>query len=172
MKRFRFGRPSPAIIVAVVALVAALAGTAVAGPGAGSSALNKAKVKLISQKQARKVLKADAASLEVGSAAALTQLEYVRSNTVQVGTLTDGSAIASCPSGKFATGGGGVTSSQNDIHVIASHPANGNQGQAGYTAWEYRVRNQGGSSIDVRAYVVCASAKATPANYNAGEAAG
>jgi len=38
--------PSPAILVAVLALVAALAGTAVAGPGASTSAISKKKVKL------------------------------------------------------------------------------------------------------------------------------
>ena len=81
MKRLKSGRPSPAIIVAVVALVAALAGTAVAGPGAVSSKLTKAKVKLVSQKQARKVLRQEAPNLTVGSATALTNLEYVRSNS-------------------------------------------------------------------------------------------
>ena len=172
MRQLKLGRPSPAIIVAVVALVAALAGTAVAGPGAGSSAITKSKVKLISQKQARKVLKQDAPGLEVGSAVALTQLEYIRSNSVDVAAGSDGTAIASCPSGKFATGGGGAAASQNQVHVLGSHPANGNQGQAGFTAWEYKIRNEGVNPVSFRAYVVCASAKATPSNYNAGEAAG
>src|SRR5918995_3004569 len=49
-------RPSPAIIVAVVALVAALAGTAVAGPGAETSKITKAKVKKIANKQINKRL--------------------------------------------------------------------------------------------------------------------
>ena len=54
MKRVFSARPSPAIIVAVVALVAALAGTAIAGPGAGTSALTKAKVKKIAGKEVAK----------------------------------------------------------------------------------------------------------------------
>jgi hypothetical protein len=51
-------RPSPAMVVAVLALVAALAGTAVAGPDASSSAINKKKVKKIATKQAAKQIDA------------------------------------------------------------------------------------------------------------------
>ena len=47
--------PSPALIVAALALVAALAGTAVAGPDAGTSALSKKKVKKIATKQINKL---------------------------------------------------------------------------------------------------------------------
>ncbi len=56
MSRAR-SRPSPALIVSVVALVAALAGTAVAAnPTATSSAINKKKVKKIANKQIDKRL--------------------------------------------------------------------------------------------------------------------
>jgi hypothetical protein len=44
-------RPSPAIVVAVLALIAAVAGTAVAGPDATTSALTKSNVKKIAAKQ-------------------------------------------------------------------------------------------------------------------------
>jgi uncharacterized cupredoxin-like copper-binding protein len=47
--------PSPAILVAVLALVAALAGTAVAGPDASTSAITKKKVKKIATKQIHKL---------------------------------------------------------------------------------------------------------------------
>jgi hypothetical protein len=50
-------RPSPAMIVAVVALSAALAGTAIAGPDAITSAITKSKVKKIAAKQAKKEIK-------------------------------------------------------------------------------------------------------------------
>ena len=56
MKRVFSARPSPAIIVAVVALVAALAGTAIAGPGAGTSKLTKSKVRTIANKEIDKRL--------------------------------------------------------------------------------------------------------------------
>jgi hypothetical protein len=51
----RGSRPSSAIAVAVLALVAALAGTALAGPQATTSAINKKKVKKIASKQIHKL---------------------------------------------------------------------------------------------------------------------
>ncbi len=48
-------RRSPAILVAVAALVAAVAGTAIADPGATSSAITKKKVKKIVKKQIKKL---------------------------------------------------------------------------------------------------------------------
>ena len=45
---------SPAIVVAALALVAALAGTAIAGPDAHTRALSKKKVKKISKKEIKK----------------------------------------------------------------------------------------------------------------------
>jgi len=54
-RRIRDGRPSPAIVVAVLALVAALAGTALAGTDASTSAISKKKVKKIATKQINKL---------------------------------------------------------------------------------------------------------------------
>jgi len=51
MGRITTSPPSPAIIVAALALVAALAGTAIAGPGETTSALTKSKVKKIATRQ-------------------------------------------------------------------------------------------------------------------------
>jgi hypothetical protein len=64
LSRFRASRPSPAILVAVVALVAAVAGTAIADPVASTSAINKKKVKKIATKQINKL----APSLSVAEA--------------------------------------------------------------------------------------------------------
>jgi hypothetical protein len=47
--------PSPAILVAALALIAAVAGTAVAGPDASTSAITKKKVKKIAAKQINKL---------------------------------------------------------------------------------------------------------------------
>ena len=60
--------PSAAIVVAVLALVAALAGTAIAGPGVESSAVNKKDVKKIAKKQAKKQVKKLAPGLSVANA--------------------------------------------------------------------------------------------------------
>jgi hypothetical protein len=55
MGQIRTSRPSPAIIVAGLALVAALAGTALAGSDVATSALSKKKVKKIAKKQINKL---------------------------------------------------------------------------------------------------------------------
>jgi hypothetical protein len=54
MKRIVTRRPSPALIIAVLALVAALAGTALAGSGSGGSGLTNNQVKRIAAKQITK----------------------------------------------------------------------------------------------------------------------
>ncbi|HEY8001704.1 MAG: hypothetical protein ACHQJ5_03340 [Vicinamibacteria bacterium] len=68
MKSFSTSRPSPAIIVAVIALVFALVGSAVAGTDGLSSKITKSKVKSISKKQADKELKANIAGSHVNTA--------------------------------------------------------------------------------------------------------
>src|ERR687891_2893480 len=54
MRRISRSRPSPAFVVAVLALTAAFAGTAIAGPDAITSAVTKSKVKQIAKKQGKK----------------------------------------------------------------------------------------------------------------------
>ena len=67
MSQLNKGKVSPALVVAVLALVAAVAGTAVAGPNAVSSAITKSKVKKIANKQIKKA----APGLSVDNAAKL-----------------------------------------------------------------------------------------------------
>jgi hypothetical protein len=67
VRRIARSRPSPAIVIAVLALVAALAGTAVAGPGAGTS-VSKKKTKQIAKKQANKEITVRAPGLSVANA--------------------------------------------------------------------------------------------------------
>jgi hypothetical protein len=55
MEKLRTSRPSPAIALAVLAIVAALAGTAIAGPDGSTSALTKSKVKKIATKQVNRL---------------------------------------------------------------------------------------------------------------------
>ena len=61
---FTRGRPSPAIVLAVIALVFAMAGSAIAGTDALSSKITKSKVKKIAKKQINKA----APGLDVKSA--------------------------------------------------------------------------------------------------------
>jgi hypothetical protein len=142
-RRIRDGRPSPAIIVAALALVAALAGTAVAGPQATSSAINKKKVKKIARKQANKAIDA---ALPVGGdgiadgavgrgkiAASAVGPSALGDIVVRRGQepLNDGSnAIpsASCLPGERLISGGGATNRSNapDISMNSSDPENAN----------------------------------------------
>jgi hypothetical protein len=101
MRGINRSRPSPAIIVAVVALIAALAGTAVAGPGASTSALNRAKVKNIARKQANKAVQSifPITGGDLGTVTTRTQ-----SQTVAPGQTT--SATANCqPNERVLSGG-------------------------------------------------------------------
>lgn len=102
MRRIMRSRPSPAIIVAVVALVAALAGTAVAGPGAESSVINRAKVKNISAKQANKAIDA---RLPVTSAELGTIAE--RSETFTIPNGQSDLRTVNCQPGEKVISGGG-----------------------------------------------------------------
>ena len=135
-------RPSPALFVAVIALVAALAGTAVAEQATTSAKpVTKKKAKKISIKQINKA----APTLSVGSAAALDEVEFIRSEKVTVPIGQDGGAIANCPEGKVATGGGGAFPGLSGVNYQRSYPSNGNSNEAGYTAWEFQIRNGGPS---------------------------
>jgi hypothetical protein len=58
MSKLRFGRPSPAIVVAILALVAAVAGSAVADPVA-NTAVSKKKTKKIAKKESQKYFDAN-----------------------------------------------------------------------------------------------------------------
>jgi hypothetical protein len=60
--------PSPALIVAALALVVALAGTAIAAPDIATKAVTKSKVKKIAKKQAKKELNKLAPGLSVDHA--------------------------------------------------------------------------------------------------------
>jgi hypothetical protein len=65
MDKIRTSQPSPAIIVALLALVAALAGTAIAAPDTTTSGLTKSKVKRIARQQANKAIDKRASRLSV-----------------------------------------------------------------------------------------------------------
>jgi hypothetical protein len=67
MERARSSRPPPAIVVAIMALVAAVAGTAVADPVA-NTAISKKKVKKIAKKEAKKYFNANIGNASVAHA--------------------------------------------------------------------------------------------------------
>jgi hypothetical protein len=68
MTRLRKGRPSPTLLVAVAALIAALGGTAVASDPVATTAISKKKTKKIAKKQAKKYFDANIGDASVANA--------------------------------------------------------------------------------------------------------
>jgi hypothetical protein len=163
-------RPSPAIIVAIVALVAAVAGTAVAGPGADTS-VSKKKTKQIAKKQVNKLapgiandeITERAPGLTVGTANQLANVTYVKGPETTVpadaNTYLLGGAI--CPEGSTVVGGG-LTGSFL-FRVAESYATAANGTDPGRQGWTVRVQNTfgGGGAADGRAFAICVGAAAT-----------
>jgi len=155
--------PSPALVISVIALIVAVGGGSVA-----IALTDNQKDKKIANAQITK--RAPGLSVKhANSAKSLDQLKFVRTNpAVTVNAGDDGSAIANCPSGFKATGGGGTYPVENGVQVIDSVPINGTAGQAGFTGWEFSIRNLGSFARNLRAYVICAKAGSASGNYSPG----
>lgn len=100
MRRISHSRPSPAIVVAVLSLVAALAGTAVAAdpPEATSSALTKKKVKKTAKKVSNKQITKRAPTLHVAEAdVAGTVQTGLRGTSVNIPQGTGFADVATVP---------------------------------------------------------------------------
>ena len=140
-------RPSAAMIVAVAALVAALAGTAVAADqGATTSALNKKKVKKIATKQVNKL----APGLSVASAGFA---ENVLAATVPVGNSCD---VTSQTGGISATIAGNPANTKCDVTfprsvedcAVGANPLHPSADVGG----EATIRMLGGADVKVGRY--------------------
>jgi hypothetical protein len=149
MRRITRARPSPAIIVAVVALVAALAGTAIAGPGAESSKITGAKVK----KKATKV-----ANQVVDQRLPITSAELGTINTREVSqTVPDSDyfeGTANCQTGEKVLSGG-VKWDNNIFEEFTPIYESYKQGEG----WYARVSNFSGNGphvVHIEAYCLAA----------------
>jgi hypothetical protein len=139
MKRILSRRPSPAIIIAVVALVVALGGTALAGGGFITKKKFNNRVNSLNS----------AISTKVGG-----PLVY-SSVTVNVPTTgTNGQDVAApCPPGTQPTGGGIKVSNDADEIVNDSHPTS--------TGWGGTVFNGAATTHTATTTAICATASAT-----------
>ena len=149
MRRIIRTRPSPAIVVAILALVAALAGTAIAGSTATTSKITKAKVKKVANKQINKRLpwkSADIAdkAITAGKLGTLT----VRLSAPQTipadaapgnGLWQSRSTEALCQAGEIALGGG----------VRELEPEQ-DGAQGGLTVFNRYVTNASGTPVGIR----------------------
>jgi hypothetical protein len=162
-------RPSPAMVVACVALSFALAGSALAGTQAVTSAVNKAKVKKIAKKQANKQITNRAPGLAVRSAdtanradtaTQLANVTYVKG--LETSIPADGQTHllngAICPAGSNVVGGGLLGSFL--FRVAQSYPTAANGSDPGRQGWTVRVENTfgGGGAAGGQAVAICVEA--------------
>jgi hypothetical protein len=145
MRRIMRSRPSPAIIVAVVALVAALAGTAVAGPGAESSKITGAKVVKKATKVANKVVdqRLPITSPELGTVT-------TRSVSAPVADTAYEELTANCQSGEKVLSGGvkwDNSAKTEFLPILESYK----EGEG----WYARVNNGSGFSRTVTVEAYC-----------------
>jgi hypothetical protein len=164
--------PSPAMVVACIALTVALAGTsyaairlpansvgtaqlkraAVTGAKVKKNSLTGTQIRETTLERVPKALQADSAD-SADSAAALGRIDYV-SGTVSVlgGASTATRGTANCPAGAFATGGGAKMTDPNNGYIVDTNPA-------GKTGWEATSFSSVTQNMTV--YVICAAAAST-----------
>lgn len=199
MSKSKHLRLSPALVISVIALFVAIGGVAGALPGknsvdSGDIKKNAVKSVDISNKNGvkspdvvkdaltggdlkestlsvvPKANKSNAANT-ADRANRLDVVRFVRSEVVVVANGADGSAVADCPQpGTFASGGGGTYPAASGVQVLRSVPSNGTAGEAGFTAWEFRIRNGSGVPRNLRAYAVCVPVDDATGNYAPGNA--
>jgi hypothetical protein len=164
--------PSPAMVVACLALMVALAGTsyaairlpansvgtlqlkkgAVTGAKVKKNSITGTQIRETTLERVPKALQADSAD-SADSAAAIGRIDYVSATvSVPAGGSTSTRGTASCPANTFATGGGAKLSNTIDGYIIDSNPA-------GKTAWEATSYSSSAQTMTVS--VICAAAAST-----------
>jgi hypothetical protein len=170
---FRNGAtPSPAMVVGVVALSLAVAGSAVAGTDGLNREITKSKVKKISKKQAKKQIEALAPGLSVANAenaanaanaATATQLaglEYVSESEEISSNGVVALGFAGCPEGTFPVGGGVAG---GNLDVLSAGPAEtpssifDDDFDVGTDGWGARAQSLG-PNADFTTIAICARA--------------
>lgn len=158
MGRIKRAKPSPAFVVAVVALVAAVCGGAVAGVAVRKLDQNEKKqVRKISKNQASKLDKKielmPGPKGEQGDPGATNVTLRFGPGSAMVGAGHFTSDTASCEAGEVAIGGGYFALGD------ATHSRVYNDGPAATTGWSVSVSNDAAATADtgVRAEVLCAA---------------
>jgi len=105
MKRMKSSRPSPAFAVAIMALVAAVAGTAVAADPGRTPLISKKKTKNIARTQANKAVDAFAEDTLPIGADELDDIDE-HTQTVNIAAGTTNTAEVSCDSDERVISGG------------------------------------------------------------------
>jgi hypothetical protein len=150
-------RPSPAMILALIALTFALGGTALAGPSV--SKLTKSKVRTIADKEINKlapglsVANADKATTATTAGAssvgagALEPITRVQATSGAVANNSIASAFVQCPAGTRVLGGGGEGSVTPMLMTL-------NRG-SDPNGWRYDAFNASGGPGTATVYAYC-----------------
>jgi hypothetical protein len=85
------------------------------------------------------------------------ELRYIKGSTVSVAAHEKESAQVFCPAGLHDTGGGMIGSASFGFNIASSAPSGDN-------AWIVDVENITGSTLSFNAYVVCATATTVATN--------
>ncbi|HEY1520218.1 MAG TPA: hypothetical protein VGF91_27590 [Solirubrobacteraceae bacterium] len=177
-------RPSAAMVVAIVALVVAASGTAVAATKlvSGDSLIkknslsgNRLRAHTVSGKQIKlgslgtvrnaahattadtatnATQAANATNATTAGSAPIAKLTYVTTSFAVPGDGTTTTGTASCPSGTDATGGGSNIDDTTDGIFFGSFPA-------GKTGWSATYQDFGGMPATGTVYAICAPAAST-----------
>jgi hypothetical protein len=156
MKRFQFSLPSPAMIVAIVALIAALAGSAYAAKKIGSHQLKKNAV------TTNKIKDGAVTSSKLAQPVVAVTMRQGPPTTI-AGNGGIGHPEANCKPGERATGGGVYNEQQVGTLLVTSSyplpnptsPPSTGDGQTP-TGWRVWLKNNtAGSDYTINAYVIC-----------------
>lgn len=178
----RFKRARPALVVAVVTLVAAVAGTALAGSGPDANTAGAAKTAKKALKKAKKANKkaknaqtaADSAQTAANSAqdsansaqaTADNSLQNPVRRVVAISPSTDGAdqtrdVTASCPAGEKAIAGGGMWTGLDGVPtgfniLQGSRPVPSTAGTGPTTGWQATGKTDSADVRQLRAYAIC-----------------
>jgi hypothetical protein len=136
----RLHAPSPAIVVAIVALVFAASGTAVAVTKLPKNSVGTSQIKnraVTTQKLAK------------STAARVAGLTYVK-QPVSADAQSAGVITVKCPSGLMPVGGGLSTPHTANSFLLDSHPTS--------TGWEVSAADASDTPETLTAYAVCVKA--------------
>jgi hypothetical protein len=171
----RFKRARPALVVAVVTLVAAVAGTALAGSGPDANTAGAAKTAKKALKKAKKANKkaknaqtaADSAQTAANSAQATAdnslQNPVRRVVAISPSTSVSGESrdvTASCPAGEKAIAGGGMWTgldgTPTGFNILqGSRPVPSTAGTGPTTGWQATGKTDEPDVRQLRVYAIC-----------------
>ncbi len=156
--RRRCGRPSPALVVSLLALFVALGGTGVAAVqtlrpnSVGTIHLKNGAVTSLKVKDGSLSLRDLAPSARPAGTSGLSDLEIVYKDSAQDSDNFK-AAVAECPAGKtLLGGGGGLSGSVSSLALTASQPSD----PGTWIASGVEV-NATSDTWGVRAYAICAT---------------